>query len=250
MGSFLNCLIWRIHQGESTWDRSYCPKCKGKIAWYDNIPVLSFLLLRGRCRKCRKAISVQYPLVELAMGILFVLAFFHKVSEPFYFDLSYPLESLPLLSLVRDWLIIFVCLAILVYDWRWYIIPDIIILPAVVIISIVNIAIGGEFLDILWPALIGGTFFAIQFFVSRGKWIGGGDVRFGVFMGVALADLNLLIVALLLAYWSGALAGVALMAYKKKKWTSRMPLGIFLSLGTVLALFLGKSMIDWYFGLL
>ena len=73
IGSFLNCLVWRLHTGEGMMNRSYCPKCKQQIAWYDNIPVLSFVLLGGKCRHCRQKISWQYPVVELATGIFFLI---------------------------------------------------------------------------------------------------------------------------------------------------------------------------------
>ena len=76
MGSFLKCLIWRLHIKKSILGRSICPKCGHQIAWYDNIPLLSFIFLRGRCRHCRQEISLQYPLVELIAGLLFVAAFF------------------------------------------------------------------------------------------------------------------------------------------------------------------------------
>ena len=75
IGSFLNCLIYRLREGKSMLGRSFCPKCKQQIAWYDNIPVLSFILLRGRCRHCGKKISIQYPAVEFITGVLFVVAF-------------------------------------------------------------------------------------------------------------------------------------------------------------------------------
>src|SRR3989339_707881 len=75
IGSFINCLIWRLHEKEGLWNRSYCPKCKHKISWYDNVPVLSFIFLLGKCRNCKEKISYQYPLIELLTAILFAVAF-------------------------------------------------------------------------------------------------------------------------------------------------------------------------------
>jgi len=82
IGSFLNCLIWRLHKEEKMSGRSYCPKCEKIIAWHDNIPVLSFILLGGKCGHCGKPISWQYPIIELATGVLFVVAFLNNFQFP------------------------------------------------------------------------------------------------------------------------------------------------------------------------
>ena len=101
IGSFLNCLIWRLHKKESMWNRSYCPKCLKQIAWYDNIPIFSFLWLRGRGRCCGQRISWQYPAVELATGVLFVIAFLANFEfQILNFDL------ILIIQLLRDWFII------------------------------------------------------------------------------------------------------------------------------------------------
>ncbi|PIZ87448.1 MAG: prepilin peptidase, partial [Candidatus Nealsonbacteria bacterium CG_4_10_14_0_2_um_filter_40_15] len=115
-GSFLNCVIYRLEQGQSFLKgRSYCPLCKHTLSWQDLVPVLSFLFLRGKCRYCRQKISLQYPLVELATGILFVLIFL------FAFNFLYYL-------IMGCFLII-----IFVYDLKHYIIPDSVIYPAILI---------------------------------------------------------------------------------------------------------------------
>lgn len=251
MGSFLNCFLWRVHENESLWNRSYCPKCRRKINWHDNVPVLSFALLRGRCRHCRLPISWQYPLVESAMGLLFALAFFlnwpggSPETGLLFFD-----SNFITLTLVRDWFVIFVAAAIFVYDWRWFLIPDIIVLPAIVIVFFLNFFLGGDPLVMIWPLLLGGGFFLIQFLFSRGRWIGGGDIRFGAFMGAALGRLDVLVLAMMLSYWLGAAVGIFLLIKKKKNWKSQIPFGIFLAVGTLLALFFGEEMLAWYFSLL
>ena len=112
IGSFLNCLIWRLYKDESLSGRSYCPHCRQTIAWYDNIPLLSFILLGGRCRRCQKTISWQYPLVELATAVLFVLTW--------QLDMTTQNFSLQLL---RDWLLIVTLIIIFVYDFRWQLVP-------------------------------------------------------------------------------------------------------------------------------
>ena len=129
IGSFLNCLIWRLHKKESMMGRSYCPKCHHKLAWYDNIPVFSFLVLGGKCRYCKKKISWQYPVVEFITGVLFVIAFFRIYDLGFGildFDLFLILNhKLEIINLFRDWFIIAVMIVVFIYDLRWYLILDI-----------------------------------------------------------------------------------------------------------------------------
>ncbi len=123
IGSFLNCLIWRLHKEESILGRSYCPKCRHQIVWYDNIPVFSFLLLKGKCRHCGKNISWQYPLVELATGILFVMSFLANLSGMDWQYLNRQLADNPqtlltsyfLLLTLKDWFLISVMLVIFIY---------------------------------------------------------------------------------------------------------------------------------------
>jgi prepilin signal peptidase PulO-like enzyme (type II secretory pathway) len=238
IGSFLNCLIWRLHTEESMWSRSYCPKCKKQIVWYDNIPIFSYIFLLGKCRHCSKKISWQYPVVEFVTGILFVIAFLVNV------------ESLDYLKLVRDLLIIFVMIIIFVYDLRWYMILDIVTIPAIIIFFIINIILDFSWLGMLLAGFVGGGFFLAQFIVSKGKWIGGGDIRLGLLMGVALGRLDLLILALMVAYFSGSIIGVGLILAGKRKWSSEVPFGVFLSVATLIALFWGDFILNWYFGLI
>ncbi|MBD3248359.1 hypothetical protein GF382_03665 [Candidatus Falkowbacteria bacterium] len=251
MGSFLNCFIWRLYKNEGMWDRSYCPKCRKKISWYDNIPVLSFVFLRGKCRNCRKPISWQYPIVEAILGVLFMLAFYLNWIGSFGTDVVLLSGDLPfMISLARDWFVIFTSMSILVYDWRWMIIPDRIIIPAICLVLALNIFLGYSLAEVLYPALLGGGFFLLQFLISRGRWVGGGDARFGVFMGAVLADIWHLVIALLLAYWIGSIIGIFLIISKKKTLKSQLPFGIFLSVGLIISLFFANDILQWYLGLL
>lgn len=239
IGSFLNCLIWRLHTGEGVRGRSYCPKCKKKIAWYDNIPVLSFLILGGKCRSCGKSISWQYPAVELVAGILFGLAFYYNLTP----------EGISYLGLLKEWFLVSVLIVVFVYDLRFYLILDKVMFPAIVALLVINILLGFGWLDLLISAIIGLGFFLIQFLVSRGSWIGGGDIRLGLFMGIALASWKLLVLAIFVSYLLGSVIGLALVATGNKKWGSKIPLGVFLALGTIFALFWGGPIVNWYFSL-
>lgn len=253
IGSFLNCLIWRLHEKETIMGRSYCPKCKKQIVWYDNLPVLSFLILKGKCRQCGKAISWQYPLVELITGALFVVAFFGIQGQEFMiYDLGFRNNSLisgSIINLFRDWYIIAIMTIVFIYDLRWYLILDIVTLPACVIVFLLNLALGITWQNMLISGIIGGSFFLFQFLVSKGKWIGGGDVRLGLLMGIALGW-PLILVAIFIAYIIGSIIGVGLIALKKKAWGSQIPLGVFLSIATIITLFWGRAILNWYLSIL
>lgn len=253
IGSFLNCLIWRLHKNEGLWNRSYCPQCRKQIAWYDNIPVLSFIILGGKCRHCSKPILWQYPIVEMMTGVLFVAVVISNLKFVIWNDFIVldPITNYKLLiAVVRDWFIIAVMVVIFIYDLRWYLILDKITLPACLAVFIFNWLIGLSWLSLLISAIIGSGFFLIQFLVSRGKWIGGGDIRLGLFMGLALGRIDFLILAIMLAYFIGSLVGLGLIFSGKKKWGSQIPLGVFLSSSTIIAIFWGKAIINWYFSLL
>ncbi len=139
IGSFLNCLVWRLHKKEGLLNRSYCPKCRKQIAWHDNIPVLSFIMLKGKCRQCGKAISWQYPLVELATGLLFVAAYYFNYKLQITTRLPDGQDYKLIIQLLRDWFLICVMAVIFIYDLRWYLILDIVTMPACLVMLIFNL---------------------------------------------------------------------------------------------------------------
>jgi leader peptidase (prepilin peptidase) / N-methyltransferase len=259
IGSFLNCLIWRLYKGEGMMNRSYCPKCRHQIDWYDNIPVLSFIFLRGRCGHCHERISWQYPLVEFITGILFVIAFSNNFQfSIFNFQTIFNFQIFNsvqitnyklLITVFRDWFIISIMIIIFIYDLRWYLILDRVTLPACFIVFLFNLYLGINWQNLLISGIIGGSFFLLQYVVSRGKWIGGGDIRLGLLMGFALGWPNILL-AILLAYIIGAFISIGLIISKKKGWDSQIPLGIFLSTATIITLFWGSNILNWYFNIL
>jgi prepilin signal peptidase PulO-like enzyme (type II secretory pathway) len=174
--------------------------------------------------------------VELVTAILFVIAFIrHPMS----------LETSDVLLITRDWFIIAVMIVIFIYDLRWYLILDKITLPACAIVLILNLFLGISLWNLVFSGIIGSSFFLLQFIISRGKWIGGGDIRLGLLMGLTLGWPNI-IIGIFLAYFMGAIIGLGLILAGKKKWGSRIPLGIFLSTATVITLFWGKQILNWY----
>ena len=233
VGSFLNCVIYRLEEGKSFLKgRSFCPHCKHKLIWQDLIPIFSFLILRGKCRYCQKKISWQYPTIEIATGLLFLSIFIFHFS---IFNL-----------IIACFLII-----IFVYDLKHYIIPDKVIYPAIIIALIFNFQflIVNEFsifkFSIL-SALGAAAFFLLIVLISRGKWMGVGDIKLAFLMGLILGFPNIL-VALFLAFFIGAIMGIGLIATGKKTLKSEVPFGPFLVAGTFLALFWGQDVINWYF---
>ena len=253
IGSFINCLVWRLHEKKTILGRSICPKCKYQLSWYDNIPVFSFLFLRGKCRKCGKSISWQYPAVELITAILFVLVFLinfypQGTSQFSIFNFQTIFNFQFSILILKSWFLITVMIIIFIYDLKYYLILDIITLPACIIIFILNLFLGFNLVNLLISGIIGGSFFLLQFLVSKGKWIGGGDIRLGLLIGLSLAW-PMSIFAIFLAYIIGSVISIPLLISKKKKLKSEIPLGIFLSTATIITLFWGEQILNWYLNL-
>ena len=239
IGSFVNCLVWRLHKKEKITGRSCCPKCGCKIDWCDNIPLLSFIILKGKCRHCKEKISWQYPTVELVTGFLFTLAFYVH-----YGNFIFGLEQFSIF--VRDLFLIFVMIIIFIYDLRWYLILDIVTLPACAVIYLTNVfLLGYDWKTYLVSGFVGASFFLLQFLISKGKWIGGGDIRLGFLMGLALGWPGI-VVSIFISYFIGSIVSIGLIFGGKKKWGSEIPLGIFLSVGTIITLFWGETIISKY----
>ncbi|MFA5853908.1 MAG: prepilin peptidase [Patescibacteria group bacterium] len=244
VGSFLNVVIGRLRSGEKGWrSRSRCPECHAVLRPSELVPLVSFLLLRGHCRSCKKSISWQYPLVEFSTMVLFLAACALRISA---IDFTVPLSLLPLL---RDWVFISFLTIIFVVDLRDMVVFDSVTLPAAAFALFVNIVLGHDAVNLLLAAVVGAGFFLLQYVVSRGRWIGGGDIRIGAMMG-AMLGFPLVILALFAAYIVGAFVALGLMAAGKAKWTGQMAFGTFLSVATVLAMFFGQHAMNWYASLL
>lgn len=234
IGSFINALIYRLQTKKSwLWGHSICPHCQHRLAWYDLIPIISFLLLKARCRYCHKKISPEYPLVELAAGILFIIV---------YLSFNVPVTSYQLLVTI---FITAILIIIFIYDLKYYLIPDKIILPAIVIVFIANFVLGKSWSNMLIAAAVPSVFFLAQFLISKGKWLGAGDLRLGFFMGVVLGWPNIL-VALFLAYIFGSVIGLLLIIFKAKKWNSKIPFAAFLCPATFITMLWGSQLLQWY----
>jgi len=287
VGSFLNVVIFRMESGDKIInDRSKCLKCKHILAWYDLLPVLSFIFLRGRCRYCGESISIQYPLIELATGALFVLITNYELQIADYEHLISQFPDAPisisyLLFIASSLIVMFV------YDLRHYIIPDKVIYPAIIValgynlyseiiinnfqFSIFNFSAQGGpalgwqsisnfqfliynlrnsfFINHLFAAFLAGGFFFSIVWLTKGKGMGGGDVKLAFLMGLVLGW-PVIIVSVFLSFIIGSIFGISLIIAGKKKMKSMIPFGPFLIFGTFVGLFWGEKIVKWYFGLM
>ena len=241
IGSFLNVVILRLkiqEDGRFKLDlsgRSKCPSCQKKLTWIELIPILSFIFLSGRCLKCQKPISYQYPLVELASGLLTAFSVYFLGWQNIY---TYLLI-----------LILYLFIIIFVYDLKYFIIPDVILIPLfflILIFDIIKIAQHQTNLANLGLGLLigGGLFLALVYF-SHQKWMGWGDVKLGFLLGL-LMSYPYIIVSHFLAFVIGALVSLVLIAFKGLKLKSEIAFGPFLILAATITIFFGQVIINWY----
>jgi leader peptidase (prepilin peptidase)/N-methyltransferase len=237
IGSFLNVVIARLPSGRSVaYPGSACPHCGAAIAWYDNLPVLSYLHLRARCRACRRAISWRYPMVEITCAGLFAAAY---------------LRFGPSLQLAAALVLLSALVAITGIDFDHQIIPDVLSLPGVALGLLLSLGPGGIGLgDSVLGVLVGGGVFIVIIVGSRlvlgQPGMGGGDAKLGAMLGAFLGWKLALLSALLSVLIGGPLAAV-LLATGHKGRKDPVPFGPFLALGGALSLFWGDALLAWYF---
>lgn len=276
-GSFFNVVIFRVPRRMSLGHRSQCPSCEQVIRWYDNVPVLSFILLRGRCRRCGRSISWQYPLVEVSSALLFVLMYWWSTNiVPVLLDMPGGKVFQP--ELFIGLVTVSVLIVITGADITHGIIPNKVVLsgvalmlPLVVGLSIYRGQPGRMGLSIA-TAFTGGCFFLLAgmlygLFFMRGTpevveedkdekeistGVGMGDVKLMLFTGLALGYFHwyLLIVHIFLATLIGSLVALPLMVFTGKGRKERIPFGPFLAAGAILTLIWGQAVVDLYLKLL
>lgn len=251
-GSFLNVIIFRTTHGMSPMKgRSVCPKCKKQIDWRYNIPLLSFLFLRGKCHNCKKSISWQYPVVEFVTGTLFVWWFW--VGSEFFQLAGQPWNLVqPVFWLVVGMLL----LTIFVADLLYGLIPDAVnlILFCVVLMYRVLLVLTGrmEEVDLMKAfvcALVLTLFFGFLWWVTKKKGFGLGDVKMAPAIGLLLMWPKTL-VAMMLAFIIGAFVGIVLLVGGRKRFGQTLPFGPFLVIGIGIALIWGKGIWSIYIGML
>lgn len=249
IGSFLNVLIYRLPEDLSLSGRSYCPKCKKKISWYDNIPLLSFILLKGKCRQCQSPISVQYPLVEFLTGVIFIISvlLLTNIGQ----DLGFKIYDLRFwTTLLYSFWIVSVFLTIFIIDLKHQIIPDQLLyasLPVVLFYLFLNLK--SLFINHLPSAIISFVFFYFLHKITKGRGMGFGDVKLVFLIGLILGFPKT-IIALYIAFLTGALVGVILILIGKKRFKEAVPFGPFLAAGTIISFFWGNEISQWMTALL
>ncbi len=254
IGSFLNVVILRLKANEKfVFGRSHCVNCNHQLKWFENIPLLSFVFLKGKCLKCKQKISLQYFFVELSTGILFFLAFL-KVFE--VLDISPGLGVVNIFLLLFYFITISFLIIIFVYDLKYYLILDKISIPAIAVVLFFQAfllflnknLLFTDYLLFIFSGIIISGFFLLQFIISKGKWIGGGDIRLGFLMGIILG-FPMSLVALFLSYILGLIVSLPLLIIGKKRMKSEIPFGTFLVAGTIITMFLGDKILNWYLNL-
>ena len=239
IGSFSNVCIYRIPRNESiVFPASHCPTCNQTIRWYDNIPVLSYLFLKGRCRFCQNRISAEYPLVESLTGLIYLflfLSFGWQIKTPIY---------------------MFFCSALIIIafiDLKERIIPDNISIPFMFAGFLISFFLKDiSYLDSLLGILAGGgsllLIAVVGSYLFKKEAMGGGDIKLAAMVG-AFLGWQLTLLALFLGFLSGSLTGMIILIKNRGKEArdDSVPFGPFIVSGTLLTIFFGKAILNWYF---
>lgn len=236
-GSFANAVVYRLKTGASLWDRSACTHCRKPILARDLIPVFSWMWLRGRCRFCQKKIAAQYPVIELLMGGLFVTAY---ARHPFLF------EGRQLIPFFVEAGITWSLTVIAAYDLRWQLIPMKILWGTMGFVFVWRWA----FLPAsLGPSLLGmvfgGGWMLLLFLVSRGKWIGSGDIWLAMLVGLCLGWPHI-VFGLYLTYVVAGLVAAILLMSRRRRIGERLAFAPFLGLGVVGSWWFWPLIAPWF----
>ncbi|HEY1086000.1 MAG TPA: prepilin peptidase [Candidatus Saccharimonadales bacterium] len=271
MGSFAGASVWRLRarqlledkaEGESydkkelkrlqpltgksfSSDRSQCLHCHHELAWYDLLPLVSWLSTGGTCRYCKKPIGWFEPLMELSTAVLFIL-FYHFWLTTMGLDDWYVLLL---------WVPVLVMMMILLaYDWKWFLLPDKVMFPLIAVsgvIATLGIASSSDLVGATVSAIgavgILGGLYLVLWLLSRGTWVGFGDVKLGLALGLLLGDWMLAFLALFLANCIGLLVALPGLLTKKMSRKTHIPFGPMLIVGSLIALLYGYSLIQIYF---
>lgn len=255
VGSFLNVYIMRSYEGRSPFrGRSKCDTCQRTLGIGDLIPIISYLVVRGKCRTCSARLTIQYPLVELATGVLFALAYWRIFPDGFT-----TASMADIGELVRLWLFLAVIIILFVYDWRWMVVPVIPTLIFAVVAYFFNVSLSANsvacgsvvscLFQVSWThyliaGLIGALFFFIQYALSRGAWVGSGDIYLGFLFG-AMTGYPGIVIVLFCSYMIGAIASIVLMIFFGYGRKSAVPFGPFLAAASALVLLFQEPLVSF-----
>ncbi|MDI6735618.1 MAG: prepilin peptidase [bacterium] len=234
LGSFFNVCIYRLPIQESIIiPPSHCPNCKTRIKIWENIPILSYIILKGKCRSCEVKIPLRYLIVEILTPVLFLLLW-HTYGYSYEFGIYL--------------LFISILIIITFIDFEHQLILNIITYPMFFIGLLINF-LKGTFFNSLIAGLIGGGIIflivVISPFIFKKEGMGGGDFKLAAVIGVFLANGQNTLISLFLASFLGSLVGVTLILLGKKKFGEYIPFGPYLTSGAVIVLFWGKNIMEW-----
>ncbi|MDD4785405.1 MAG: prepilin peptidase [Candidatus Shapirobacteria bacterium] len=249
-GSFVNMLVYRTALrykliksqfliSNDQKKRSFCDYCGKQLKWYENIPVFSWLFLRGKTRCCNKKLPVSYPIVEILMGILFIINFQFLISN----------DKLNWFSILLSLIIIVLLVFSATFDWKYMILPDFATIILIIISFLGVLFDEPNIIPYLLSAVISAVFLLAINLATKGKGMGMGDVKFALFMGLFLGFPKI-ILAFYLAFILGAIYGILLILFRKANKKSQVPFGPFLILGTILVWMIGDKLLILLYSIL
>ncbi len=245
IGSFLGVVVDRFGADRSfVTGRSFCDQCRTTLGFLDLIPVLSFLFSKGRCRHCKTKLSLRYPMIECTTALLF-FATAWRYTQSMLLPIGFTSTHFGIF-LLRDLLFVSLLIILFLIDARHGVLPDRFTLPGIVLLFGLNVWLGIPWQALLIGGLIVGGFFALQFIVSKGTWVGDGDIRLGFLLGVTLG-LAQGILALMLAYVIGAAYALILLSKQKAGMKSTVSFGPFLAIGGWIVLIFGTYLSGKFF---
>jgi len=238
IGSFLSVVISRIHRQKKGifFGRSECPSCSSKLCFGDLIPILSYIVNKGRCKHCKKPIGAWYILLELFTGIMLVLLY-----------LKFPFTDLNTSIIYIYFGVISIFLTgILFYDLKFMEIPEVFTYPAIFLIFIYTLITNPAGIsEMVIGGAVAALFFGAQVWISKEKWLGAGDTQVGILIGMLLGW-KILLVCLLISYLSGSLISMTLLIGGKVTGKTQIPFAPFLVFGTFICIFFGNYILDLY----
>lgn len=251
IGSFLSVVLHRIEKNKKgiLFGTSSCPSCKKKLSALDLIPIFSYIFLRGKCRKCGKKISPHYLFLEIITGLV-LLAIYAKY--PFLyggFEEQIRLVTSTLVPFIFFSIYSIFFIGIFFFDLKTKTIPDVFLFPLLLIAIIGSLIIGTpDIISIVIAIGIALLFFGGQILVSKGKWLGEGDLILSLILAI-IFGWQLFLVSIIMSYFIGALVFTPLLVFKKAKAKARVPFGPFLVIGAFVTLFFGGEVLGWYLGM-
>ena len=243
LGSFTTMLIYRLHHDEPgiIKGRSKCPKCNHQLTPRELVPIFSWLFQRGKCAACHEKIPARYPMIEILFAFVFCI-----FTQKFLPENPLSVSNFSTLFFILS--TVFLFLVLFFYDLFYMEVDERIVLPSILLLTIYAFFRDLDFSVYLIGGLVGFAFYAVQYFGSKGVWVGAGDMRLGAILGLVLGW-KLLLMCLFLAYIIGATVAIGLMVSKKANRKTALPMGAFLMPSGLIFLYAGNDIWNWYWNM-